>query len=86
MTKFVFLVIKLVLFETYASAKSNSLDEMFKKENINFADSKVERKKEYSFGKLDGHSSQLGHIAIAGSLYKTLTDSIIQKRFLIQLP
>lgn len=39
-------------------------------------------KDEYSFGKLDGHSSQEGHKAIAQKLYEVLIDSIIPQEYI----
>lgn len=67
---------KLILYNTYAFENSEKARLSYAENNINYLPLDVIPKEEYSFGKLDGHSSQEGHKAIALALYRALKDSI----------
>lgn len=62
--------IKLITFDTYKHEAD--MQKFFKPRGISYFSLDVPRKEEYSFGKLDRHSSQEGHKAIAAALYKQL--------------
>jgi hypothetical protein len=60
--------IKLVVFNTYSTKSSKKYLDLFNKNGITYFALNVPRMEEYSFGEMDGHSSQKGHIAIAKAL------------------
>jgi hypothetical protein len=71
--------IQFSLFETYTSPVK--YDASFARRQINYVNLDIPFKKEYSFGVLDGHSTQAGHQAIAEAFFKALLD-IIPEQFI----
>jgi len=69
---------KLLIFTTYAVDDPQGEKEIFAKYGVNYLPLQVIHKHEYSFGELNGHTSQEGHKAIGYALFKALKDSISQ--------
>jgi hypothetical protein len=68
-----------VIYNTYRVGRIKMFNELFSKNGIKYWGLEVPHNEEYSFGEMDGHTTQIGHVAIA----KTLTDSVaalLQKR------
>jgi hypothetical protein len=77
--------VKLILFDTYENKNSGHLRKLFNPNGINYLPLNIPPKKEYDFGKLDEHSTQKGHKAIADAFYSVLIDSIIPKEYIAQM-
>ena len=71
-----------MLFDTYFRPEDEKLAELFKQNGLRFLPLNIPTQKEYDFGKVEGHSTLIGHKKIAGELYKVLTDNIIPKEYL----
>lgn len=70
--------IKLVLFDTYESKREDYFEEIFTQNGLEYLPLRIPFKEEYSFGEHDGHSSQVGHKAIA----EALAIALIKKKFI----
>jgi len=75
--------VKLILFDTY-KYRADTMKKLSNQNGFTYLSLDIPRKPEYSFGKLNDHSSQKGHKAIADLLYKALIDSIIPSNILLQ--
>lgn len=76
----------LVFFNTYFEG-NNFKNYLFSKNDIEFLALDIDRKPEHSFGKLDGHSNQVGHKLIADTFYQKLYDSkLIPVKYFNDLP
>jgi len=69
--------IQLYLLDTYSSP--TKYDKSFAKHQINYINLDIPFKQEYSFGALDGHSTQAGHQAIAEALFEKLLKIVPQQ-------
>lgn len=67
---------KFIIYNTYKLDKVSSIKEFFARHQITFLSFEVAFKKEFGFGKLDGHPSQEGHKAMGEALFVSLKDSI----------
>lgn len=72
--------IQFFLYDTYETPKK--YDKSFQRRDINYFSLNIPSRKEYSFGVLDGHSTQLGNRIVADSLLKKLTSTIIPEQYL----
>jgi hypothetical protein len=72
--------IRFSVFDTYETPLQYA--KSFERRGINYLYINVPSKEEYSFGKLDGHSTQAGHRAIAEAFFEALTNGVIPEQFL----
>lgn len=75
---------RLVLFNTYEGINPKFVDDLINN-NLEFIDLNIEIKEDYSFGKIDGHSTQKGHKVMAKKFYERFyKDTIIPRHFFSQ--
>ena len=72
--------IQFALFNTYETQLKYA--NSFAMREINYIYLRVPYKEEYSFGEIDGHSTQAGHQAIAEAFFKALTNGVIPEQFM----
>ncbi len=74
--------ISFVLFNTYSDFSLNHVNGLLAKNEISYLDLNIPFISSYSFGKIDGHSSQEGHEVMAKSFYeKFYTKDIVPKKY-----
>jgi hypothetical protein len=69
--------IRFYLYNVYDHESSISIEKSFAHRQIGYLPLNIPYKEEYTFGKLDGHSTQLGHQVIAEAFFDALVNRII---------
>ena len=75
---------RLVLFTVYKGINPKLIN-VLKKNNLEIVNLNIEKKKDYTFGKIDGHSTQKAHKVIAEKFYERFyKDTVIPRHFFSQ--